>query len=337
MGKKLMAGLIFLSIMVMAAAVSGCAGNDKPAIGEEKIMGKHIFDPSKFSMAKYEISYNYSGNMTHRPFLVFGHAGENDGDRLTSVEIISDGSSRSDAWLSKSRDRTNKVIVTDARKDLMNRGEISPGFNFTVMDSAWNALETEYKLLGRNDIEVGAGQYDDCYVYGAVKTLTYGGAETSVNVLYYLHPSCAVPVKYVVMGPEMSNTYELQSVYGPEDRDSAPERTVQTYFELLDAGDFESAGKFLVKEESRGNFKPISADDQQLLKDNMGRTYGASGEKMTVQFVFTDSMTPIAFNGQEYAQVHWFSTQYETNPVKVYNIEGTFDLAKVGGNWRIKV
>ncbi|WP_230739771.1 hypothetical protein [Methanooceanicella nereidis] len=325
---------IILTVIVLAAilSVSGCAGEKK--LGEV-LYGKDVFEPSGFSMARYTLTVNESGDITQKPLMVLTGMHETDGDRLSTIELIENGSSRTDIWLNKPRTMTNKMVISDVRKNLMKIDEISVPFNLTVMDTAWNTLEAEYRFIQNVDVTTPAGSFKDCSMYGASKTMRYGDKEYTVNVFYIMHPSCPVPVKYEVDSAQGSEVYELQSVYGPDDINSSPERAVQSYFDDLDAGDFKKAADLVVMSDSGGKYVPLDKAGRDQLSMNMANTYGEKGEKMHVQYVYVDEVTMSDISGTTIATVHWSSSQYERYPIKVYNIEGYFKLALLDDRWYI--
>lgn len=320
---------VITGLMAMVL-VSGCIGEKQSG---SILYGKDVFDPQKFSMARYDLSVNEGDNVTHMPFIIIASTGEADGDRLTSIEISSDGPARTDAWISSGRDKTNKVVTYEVQERRIWARDVTPGFNFTTADHAWNSLETQYSLAGSANVSTPAGQYNGCSIYKASKSLGYGTDVMDIEVLYYMHPSSPVPVKYEVNSPLSSVTYTLQSVYGPEDRDSSPERTIETYFECLDKGDFNGAADMLVTEKD-SIFTPLSWQDRQRFIANMSQSYGNSAERpLTVYSVYTDSVTYPS--EEDRAQAHWVSLQYRYDPLEVYSIDYTSNMAKVKGNWRI--
>jgi hypothetical protein len=321
--------LLIIAMMIPALMVSGCATEEKLP---ETLYGRDVFEPLDFSMARYDLTINDSGDVSHRPFIVTSAIEDEDGDRLTSVEIMGESSTKADVWIGRQREKTLKVIMTDIRRTLMRTGEVSLSFNVTTMDRAWNTLSDEYKLVGTMDVKTPAGDFKGCSVYGASKTMTYGGEQSQVNVFYVMHPSVPVPVKYEVNGASSSETYELQSYYGRKDKDSSPERAIQSYFEYLDAGEFDRAADMLVKKDG-GQYKPLDVESRGQMRENMGNSYGKNGEKVSMQYVLVEKVSPELSTGADIIEAHWVSVQYSSEPIKVYNIDGNFNMIRIKGKW----
>jgi hypothetical protein len=75
------------------------------------------------------------------------------------------------------------------------------------------------------------------------------------------------------------------------------------------------------------------------MASNMTNTYGVSGEKTGIQYVMTDSVSPIGtLNGDNEVIAGWHSIQYNRTDVsQIYAINGTFNMVDDGGNWKILV
>ena len=120
------------------------------------------------------------------------------------------------------------------------------------------------------------------------KTLMSGDTPVNVTVYYYLYPSVPVPVSYVIEYPDESLiVYGLESVYGPNDVDSTPERVIQSYMDLLNDSEYTQAAQLLVKVDKDGSIQHLSRQDVLKLNNNMAQTYGG---KTIVQYVSVDTI-----------------------------------------------
>lgn len=326
---------VILTISVIAAiaamvALSGCTTPEKM---KETLSGKDIFDPAKFSMATY-LSASSADNTTSQ-FMVIASPKEDGGDRLTSIEVTNIGSQRADIWLNKAKDRTNRIRITSITPQSLESEDIDVPINLTVIDQTWNTLESKYVLLGYQNVTVPAGEFNDCAVYGSNKLLDVNGSRLNLTVVYYMHPSSSVPVFYMAKLPYDTILYGLQSVYGPGDEDSAPERTIESYMDLLDAGQFTEASQLLAKLDKDGDVHRLSRQDVLLLNDNMAQTYGENGP-LRVQYVLVDTVQPVGkAGGYTAAKAHWTSVQYMPSIQRTLLIEKNFTLVDMNGHWKI--
>lgn len=326
--------LTILAIATIAAAVSlsGCTTPAQQT--SDKVFGKDLFNPVNFSMATY-VEASDIDNSTQQ-FIVLSYPKEADGNRLSSVEVSGQSSQRMDVWVNKALDRTNKVIMTEISPDVLSSQDISLPYNMTVIDQAWNTMESVYTLVGYDNVTVPAGQYDKCAVYGGKKTLMVNDTPVSISIFYYLHPSSPVPVSYVVQYSNSTIIYGLQSVYGPGDVDSTPERVIQSYMDLLNASDFTQAAQLLVKVDGDGSVNRLSRQDVLKLNSNMEQTYGKNGGSMIVQYVSVDSVQQADdLDGHLAASAHWTSVQYMPSRQMAILIDKTSRVVDVNGHWKI--
>ena len=326
--------LLILIIAAIAAmvSISGCTAPAKET--KTTISGKDLFDPVTFSMATYLQADNIDNNTTQ--FIVLAYPKEANGNRLSSIVLNSQGSMRGDIWINKSGDHTNKVIVTDVTPQSINSQTLNLPYNLTVIDQAWNTIETDYFLVGYDNVTVPAGQFDNCTVYGTKKTLMSGDTPVNVTVFYYLHPSVPVPVSYVIEYPSESIVYGLESVYGPNDVDSTPERVIQSYMDLLNESQYTQAAQLLVKIDTDGSIHHLSRQDVLRLNDNMAQTYGEKGGKMIVQYVSVDTVQAADdVDGHKAASAHWTSVQYLPSSGMALLIDKTSKVVDVNGHWKI--
>lgn len=333
--KRTILSLILLAAIIIAASVMGCTAPEQKT--KDTLYGKEIFDPAKFSMAQYAIGESAStGAIALMTVLSSPH--EAGGDRLSSIEISGNKSTRLDVWLDKKHDRINDIQVTAITGRSMQKAHPTLTYNMTVLDRSWNSLESQYVFNGYDNVTTPAGTFENCSVYYGIKSIDSGGQVTNLSVYYYMHQSSPVPVMYVIESPNDSIIYLLTGVYGPNDIDSSPERTAQSYFDRLGTGDYLQASRLLVTYDSSG----IHGLDRQSvlqLSDNMGQTYGKTGNKTTIQYVYVDSVTkPIEQTpGYDTVLAHWTSVQYDTNEGLVYSIDGNFKMINDKGKWRIVV
>ncbi|HEY3422400.1 MAG TPA: hypothetical protein VGK13_04515 [Methanocellaceae archaeon] len=328
---------IILTILIIAAiaavvSISGCTAPAQET--KNTISGKDIFDPAKFSMATYLEASNIDNNTTQ--FIVLAYPKEAGGNRLSSIVLSGEGSMRGDIWINKSGDHTNKIIVTDITQQAIHSQTLTLPYNLTMIDQAWNTIETEYVQVGFDNVQVPAGQFDNCTVYGTKKTIMSGGTPIDITVFYYLHPSVPVPVSYVVTYPSGSVIYGLESVYGPNDVDSTPERVIQSYLDLLNESQYTQAAQLLVKVDGDGNIHHLSRQDVLKLNDNMVQTYGEKGGKMIVQYVSVDTVQKTDdVDGHTAASAHWTSVQYLPSSGMALLIDKTSTVVDVDGHWKI--
>lgn len=323
-----------VAIIAMAAALSGCTGTKGD---QTSISGKDLFDPAKFSMARYNVTAESGGIVSHSDMIITTAMQDISGDRLTTVEFTENFSLRTDVWINRDRTLSTSVRITDINTSNLQISGGEPTFNMTVADRSWNTLETEYGFVGLRDILTGAGSFTNCTVYENTKKLYYGQSVREIKVDYYIHPSSPVPVKYIVSSPDASYTYELQSVYRQGDHDSTPERVIQSYFESLDSRDFDTASKYLVKyDDSSERFLPINKETYSSFYTNMNETYGDGGDNMKVLYVYTREARPgMPVNGQDVVSVKWASVHYQNKELYAYYLDGHFNVTKTGSNWRI--
>ncbi len=328
---------IILMILIIAAIaamifISGCTAPAQET--KTTILGKDLFDPVKFSMATYLQASNIDNNTSQ--LLVLAYPKEANGNRLSSIVISGQGSMRGDVWISKSGDHTNKVIITDVTPQAINSQTLNLSYNLTVIDQAWNTIETAYVLVGHDNVTVPAGKFDNCTVYGTKKTLMSGDTPVNVTVFYYLSPSVPVPVSYAINYPSEIIVYGLESVYGPNDVDSTPERVIQSYMDLLNESQYTQAAQLLVKVDNDGNIHHLSRQDVLRLNDNMAQTYGDKGGKMIVQYVSVDSVQRADdVDGNVAASAHWKSIQYQPSNGMALLIDKTSKVVDVNGHWKI--
>jgi hypothetical protein len=332
MMKKAITYLIILIALTATLSIAGCAApNSKD---NTTLVGKDVFDPSKFSMATYLMAT--SDNQSTGLFTVLAYPGEEDGDRLSSVIVSGNVSSRMDVWLNRSHEGVNNATMTLVDSGDMQTVAMPKALDMTTMDDTWNSPGSTYTYYGTDSVTVPAGTYENCTIYYGTKHIQYMGASLDVEVMYYMHESSPVPIFYMVKTQDGSVAYALRSVYGPGDIDSTPERTVQSYFDRIGSGEYTRAARLLVKAEG-SNLKPLDSASIAGMGKNMSLTYGTAGEKMAVQYVLIDSMRSAGIIGDRDAIiVHWSSIHYSRSPGEVYYIEGTFNMADDGG-WKIIV
>jgi len=84
---------------------------------------------------------------------------------------------------------------------------------------------------------------------------------------------------------------------------------------------------------------PMDPEEIAGLTSNMTNTYGTNGEKTGIQYVMTDSVSPIDDIGGFNAIIaNWHSVQYDrSSGGQVYSINGTFNMVDDGGEWKIVV
>jgi hypothetical protein len=321
-----------ISFILMIAVVLSMAGCTTPAqTNKDTLYGKDIFDPSKFSMATYTIGTEASENIGQ--LTVLSYTGEADGDRLASIRSNEAVSSRMDTWLNRSREGINKAIVTSVDSSGIQVAAPSDAFKVTMMDGAWNSPGSVYKSYDTQTVTVAAGTFENCSIYYGTKDIMFENGTVNLTVVYYMHPSSPVPVLYIIKLPSGYVSYALKSVYLPGDVDSTPERTAQSYFDRIGSGEYNKAARLLIKADG----KPMDKASVDEMQKNMERTYGKAGEKMAIQYVTSDTATPIGTkNGNEAAAVQWHSIQYDLSSGEVYAINGTFEMVNDGG-WKIIV
>jgi hypothetical protein len=328
---------IIFTILIIAAiaaivSISGCTAPSQET--KNTILGKDIFDPAKFSMATYIQASNVDNNTTQFIFLAYPR--EADGNRITSISISGKDSMRGDVWINKSGEITNKVVVTDVSSQSINSQTLNLPYNLTEIDQAWNTLETKYTLVGNDTVMVPAGMFDNCTIYATKKTLMSGDTPVNVTIYYYLYPSVPVPVSYVIVYPSETIVYGLESVYGPNDVDSSPERVVQSYMDLLNESQYTQAAQLLVKVDKDGSVQHLSRQDVLKLNSNMAQTYGEKGGMMIVQYVSVDTVQKISdIDGHTAASAHWTSVQYIPSRGIALLIDKTSTVVDVNGHWKI--
>ncbi len=328
---------IILLILIIAAiaamvSISGCTAPAQET--KTTISGLDLFNPVKFSMATYLQADNIDNNTTQ--FIVLAYPKEANGNRLSSIVLSGEGSMRGDVWINKSGDHTNKIVVTDVTRQSIKSQTLNLSYNLTVIDQAWNTIETNYALVGHDNVTVPAGYFDNCTVYGTKKTLMSGDTPINVTVLYYLHPSVPVPVSYVVEYPDEYIAYGLESVYSPNDVDSTPERVIQSYMDLLNESQYTQAAQLLVKVDKDGSIQHLSRQDVLKLNDNMAQTYGEKGGKTIVQYVSVDTVQKADdVDGHMATSAHWTSVQYMPSSGMAMLIDKTSKVVDVNGHWKI--
>lgn len=267
--------------------------------------------------------------------VVLSYPGEKAGDRLTSVVVTSNTSTRMDVWLNKTREGINKEIVTAIDNATVQVAAPTASFNMTTMDQTWNTPGSTYYLYGNDTVTVPAGTYENCSVYYGVKSVVLGNETLNMSVLYYMHPSSPVPVLYMVNFEGGSLVYALGSVYAPGDVDSSPERTVQSYFDRLESGDYLKASRLVVTS-SGSTLKPMTKDEIDQMSTNMEQTFGKDGGLTSIQYVIVDSVQSIAdIDGYEAVTVNWHSVQYMPSTSQIYSIRDTFNMVNDNGGWKI--
>ncbi len=332
-GKDKIVMIILFAALVAITLTAGCTA---PAQNKDTLYGKDIFNPSQFSMATYMagIAGNQNSSME---LMVLSSLDETDGDRLTTIAIGGDNSSRMDVWLNRSREGINKALITAISSNSIQSASPSASFNVTSMDQTWNTPGSVYKLTGHDSVTVPAGTFDNCSVYTSVKSIQYQNQSVNLSVSYYMHPSSPVPVLYAVQMSGDTLVYALNSFYLPGDDSSTPERTIQSYFDRLGTGDYYTAAHLLTTTDGK-QLKDLNSTAVNSLASNMTGTYGKTGEKMAVQYVMTDTVQPVAqVAGHDAVVANWHSIHYDRASGQVYSIEGTFNMVNDGGDWKIIV
>jgi hypothetical protein len=326
--------VVILILVAVAVLMAGCT---TPAQKIQNILyGKDVFNPDKFSMATYVVGsdpQNATGEL-----IVLAYPGQQAGDRLSSILVNGNNSSRMDVWLDSTHESINNDYITVINPSGLQVETPSATLNMTTMDQTWNSPGSEYALNGNQSVTVPAGTYSNCSVYFGDKTIVYSNMSINVSVLYYMSPNSPVPVLYEVQVPGGNVYYALKSEYGPNDVDSTPERTIQSYFDRLGAGQYSSAAELLL--EAQGSaLVPMDPEEIAGMASNMTNTYGVNGETTGIQYVMTDSVSPISDIGGFNAVIaSWHSIQYERSAGgQVYSINGTFNMVDEGGEWKIVV
>ncbi len=328
--------VVIILLFVAVVAITLTAGCTAPTQNKDTLYGKDIFNPSRFSMATYVagIAGEQSSSMD---FIVLSSLDENDGDRLTSVAVSGDNSSRMDVWLNRSREGINNDLITVIDNNSIQSASPSASFNVTTMDQTWNTPGSIYKLTGQDSVTVPAGTFDNCSIYSAEKSIVYQDQSVDLVVSYYMHPSSPVPVLYTVQINGQTLVYGLKSFYLPGDFTSTPERTIQSYFDRLSSGDYYSASRLLVTVNG-SQIKSLSSAAVDSMASNMTGTYGKNGDKMAVQYVITDSVQPAGqIAGHDAVVATWNSIHYDRAPGQVYALDGTFNMVNDSGDWKIIV
>ena len=326
--------MIILMLVAITVLTAGCTS---PAQKTQNILyGKDVFNPNTFSMATYVVGpdpQNATGEL-----IVLSYPGESGGDRLSSILVSGNNSSRMDVWLNPTHEGINNDVITVINPAGLQVVTPSASLNMTTMDQTWNSPGSEYTLTGNETITVPANTYKNCSIYYGEKTIFYSNMTLNVSVQYYMNPASPVPVLYEVNVPGGNVYYALKSIYGPTDVDSTPERAIQSYFDRLGAGQYSFAADLLLKSEG-STFRPMETGEVDSMASNMTNTYGVSGEKTGIQYVMTDSVSPIGtLNGDNEVIAGWHSIQYNRTDVsQIYAINGTFNMVDDGGNWKILV
>ncbi len=337
MSRKILLLAALVAIAAIAMTIAGCSGTTGQG---STLSGGDIFDPQRFSMAVYNVTMDNGVDVSYQDLQMITHPGEPEGDRLTSVSFQKNDSTRADAMISADGLKTVSMLITTINQSNVQINGGQPAFNMTIIDDAWNSLDDVYKLAGTDNVSTPAGRYDGCNVYGSKKKLYFDNESQDIEVLYYMHPSSPVPVKYTIRGPSGLYTYTLQSVYQPGDMDSTPQRVVQAFFDDLDNGRPASAFNYLVTYDAvSGRF--VSPDDATYREflDNMNRTYGLGDESFRVQYVKAgvpgQSVTTLA--GHQTPLVAWTSVHYQVGIMYAYRLNGSFYMVDLDGHWRIIV
>lgn len=325
--------LFIVAAIAIAAVltVSGCTGTKTYG---DTLSGRDIFDPSVFSMAVYSVTINDTANVTHEGLIITAFPNDKDGERLASVVFSDNNSTRADAWINHGV--TDKVLVSDIQGNSVQVDGGNPMFNLTVFDQAWNTLDSTYSLLGMANITTSAGQFNGSYVYGADKVMISGGNPVSIQVMYFMNPLSSVPVMYMAKYPTGTAVYELQSVYGPHDKDSTPERAVQALFDSLDKGNYDAAARYWVTyDAASGKFKPLDRQMYDNFVADMTPVYGKNGGDMDLQYVYTYSVQPAGkINSYDAVIARYVNVQYDPAQIYAYTNEGNFSMVDIGGSWR---
>lgn len=326
--------LMLIGVIAIAVAASGCTGSNDNGT---TLSGKDIFDPAEFSMARYDVTLNDSGMITHRIFLVTTGKNEQDGDRLTSNEIDGNNSVKTDVWINKERTAATNVLITVINSSTLMITGGYPPFNMTTADKAWNPLEATYALAGHENVTNNAGQFENCSIYVADRQLGFGDTIITTRVYYYMHPSSPVPVRYVVEMPTTSYAYDLYSAYGPNDMDSTPERVIQAFFDSLNQGDTDSASSYVVTYDSaEDKFKPLTGSSYQEFLQGTGAMYGDKTDDTHVQYVLTTlTQETQPTGGKNLVAASWTSVQYQYEPLTAFELNGKLNVVNIGGHWKI--
>jgi hypothetical protein len=147
----------FALILITLAVVVSMAGCTAPATDHKTtLVGKDVFDPSKFSMATYTLA---AGGIENIGLLtVLGYPGEKDGDRLSSVSVAGNVSSRMDVWLDRKHEEVNNATMTIIDDGGMQTMALPKALNMTTMDQTWNTPGSTYAYYGTDSVTVPAGE-----------------------------------------------------------------------------------------------------------------------------------------------------------------------------------
>lgn len=325
-----------LAIILVAAAIAGCTTGSK---SDGMLIGADIFDPDRFGMAIYDVTVAAGDGVSRQGFIVASGTSGTDGDVLTSIAFHGNVSTRADTLISHDHRKTLNVLISDINESAVQFSGGTPMFNMTTIDRAWNALDNEYRYFYSTNVTVPAGTFDGCKVYWSDKMLVFDDASSTVQVLYYMHPSVAVPVMFEVKGPADTYTYRLERVYEQGDAASTPERAVQSFFDDLDNGRLGQASEHLVTyDQDSGGFEaPDDATCRQFI-ENMNRTYRTGDASYRVQFVDVRAVVPITtLQSDSMCLVQWEIIHYHTGTLIAYRLSGSFNMTEIGGQWRIIV
>ncbi|CAJ37337.1 hypothetical protein [Methanocella arvoryzae] len=333
-GKPVIYLVLLTAIVAVAVASSGCTGDRDDTT---TLYGKDIFDPAKFSMARYDVTANESGTVSHRDLVIITARNEKDGDRITTQEIYGNNSVRTNVWVNKDRTAATNVLITAINSSTLIITGGYPPFNMTTADKAWNSLDATYALIGTATVNTSAGMFDNCSVYGAGRMIGYGDGLINMSVYYYMHPSMPVPVLYVVQMPDAVYEYNLISAYGPNDRDSTPERVIQAFFDSLEQGDNATASSYVVTYDGTDSkFKPLSGSAYKEFLQGTGAMYGNAESATKVQYVLTTRTgEEQQIGGREVVAARWTSVQYQPAPLSVFELNGKLNVVNIGGHWKI--
>lgn len=333
MDKSLAYLALFVGLLAVVAA-SGCTDNKTDG---KTLYGKDIFDPATFSMARYDMAVNENGTISHRDFIVTAAKNEAEGDRITSQEIYGNNSVKTDVWVNKDRTATTNVLITAVNSSTIIVTGGFPPFNMTTADKAWNSLEATYSLTGTANVNTTAGNFNNCSAYEAGRMISYGDGFVNMTVRYYMHPSSPVPVRYVIETPDATYEYGMLSVYGPNDRDSTPERVIQAFFDSLERDDNATASSLVVTYDGKDNkFKPLSGTAYQNFLEGTGAMYGNSESSTKVQYVLTTQTGEAQqIGGKDVVSARWTSVQYQYEPLSVFELNGKLNVVNIGGHWKI--
>jgi hypothetical protein len=97
MSRKALSFVAMVAIAMVAVTIVGCTG---PSQHGNTLSGRDIFDPQRFGMAVYNVTIDDGSNVSWHDFQVITHAGEPEGDRMTSVSFQKNGSTRADTMIS---------------------------------------------------------------------------------------------------------------------------------------------------------------------------------------------------------------------------------------------